>query len=221
MLAKASQHLLPDIQLIVASASLFALSATMGNSLAALISAITAFVLGVVIFSRIATRIAALPNMSWIEHLRKNFVNYSLVILVVYSPKLLFSFPASLVQERASYFVAREFVSILLATATVYFLPVVFLRQSRFIAIPVGLAFLRHHFRASLPIIATAASSSLITTLATPVFAALYNSQGSQIQIVLFALMLNLITNYLFFLAFSAATCALVPTIDRHSENGA
>ena len=221
MLGKASKHLQPDLPLIGIAALLSSLGGLVDTQSVMLTSVVTALLIEVVIFARIASRMRAIPPASWLTLLQENFVNYLLVTLVIFSPVLILNI---LVPLLGANFLTAGFSLLLvlsLPAVTIYVVPVIFLRRLSLLAIPIGLSFLRYHFRASLPIIAIALSATVLGTAGNAMAVIFFDPDESVILFRIVASVIGFITWYLSVLAFSAATYILISTNRGATQNGA
>jgi hypothetical protein len=108
-----------------------------------LVGLLMALLVGIVVYGRIVARAQGKGNPPNKEVLKDYWFNYIVVVVVLSVPVLLFNYLAKLASfSPESFVLAKEGVTALVQLATVYVLPIVFLKNENIIAILAGISYL-------------------------------------------------------------------------------
>ena len=188
-------------------------------SLAALI---IMFFITIVVYGRIVEKIRGDAAPAAAKLIRDNWFNYIVVAVVLASPVLLFKQIADLgIISPKSFILAKESLNAVVHMATIYVLPIVFIKKQHVVAIFSGIAYLSKTLKGSFPIILLVAVMFIFK--ATVVLSSIHilPPEASMLSLVPYTLVVNVIFTYLAFVVFAAAATFLIEHSVELSRNGA
>ncbi|MCZ6731891.1 MAG: hypothetical protein O7B27_04965 [Gammaproteobacteria bacterium] len=179
-------------------------------------------VLGIVVYGRIIARIEGESCLRSIDIVKENWLNYILVVVLLAAPVLLFSQVVKLFLISSQYFfLAKEGLAALINMATIYVLPIVFIKKQNVVAIFAGIAYFIQNLKRSLPIVGLVAFMYIINIAAAFGFISLMQPAGDILSIVPVMVVFNTFVTYLSFMIFAAASLVLTEKPVVSVENGA
>jgi len=188
-------------------------------SLAALI---VMFFIAIVVYGRLVAKIRGDAAPTAAKLIRDNWFNYIVVAVVLALPVLLFKQIADLgIISPKLFILAKESLNAVVYMATIYVLPIVFIKKQHIIAIFSGIAYLSKTLMRSFPIILLVAVMFIFK--ATVVLSSIHilPSQASMLSLVPYMLVINVIFTYLAFIVFAAAATFLIERSVELSRSGA
>ena len=187
-----------------------------------LVGLLISLLVGIIVYGRIVARVQGRRNPPSNEVLKDNWLNYLVVVVVLAVPVLLFNYLAKLAPFSPELFIlAKEGLNALVHMATIYVLPIVFIKSENLVAILAGIAYLVRNFTQSLAIILLVA---VIFSLKIAVSLSIIKSwsPGSDIFYLAPVMVLaNIVATYFVFLIFTAATVVLLQPKPGVVGNGA
>jgi hypothetical protein len=187
-----------------------------------LVGFLISLLVGIVVYGRIVARVQGRRNPPNNEVLKNNWRNYVVVVVALAVPVLLFNYLAKLASiSPESFILAKEGLNALVHMATIYVLPIVFIKNENLVAILAGIAYLFRNFTESLAIILLVAVMFLLNIAFS---LSLIKSLSSELDIISLApvmVLVNVVATYFVFLIFTAATVVLLQTKPGFAGNGA
>lgn len=176
------------------------------------------FVIQVVLYGRIASDVSRKPSRRWTVVLQSHWLNYLIFAAVTLVPMgLLLSLAKDLGQTTVQIVVFGELARFIGQLATLYMLPLVFLKQIHIQAILPGLVFLVGAWRYSVVPISLIVAAGVISGIRVLLMAGI----SFQSVPMLFAIMIvgSVLTAYLSLLAYATATQVLVAARGSHDSH--
>ncbi len=187
-----------------------------------LVGLLIALLVGIVVYGRIVARAQGKGNPPNKEVLKDYWFNYIVVVVVLSVPVLLFNYLAKLASfSPESFFLAKEGVNALVHLATVYVLPIVFLKNENIIAILAGISYLFRHFTESLSIVLLVLAMFSLNIVVSLSMVKAWALESNILSLASVMVLVNVVATYFVFLIFAAATVVLLKPKSEVAGNGA
>ena len=172
---------------------------------------VISFLVGIIVYGRIVARVRGVEHPPGKVIIRENLFNYLLVVILLALPVLLFSQLAKMAAvSPKSYILAKDGVNALIHIATIYALPIVFIKRQNIIAIFAGISYFFQNLKSSLGIIALVVVMFALNAAIMFWSIIVFSPQASMLGFVPLMLLVNVIFAYLDFMIFAAATTVLI-----------
>lgn len=156
--------------------------------------------LDITIFGRISASISSYPTQNFMGIIQTNLLNYVVVVLLLATPIFILRIIAKSEIGGLTYYFIEQIARMVIAIATIYVIPIVFLKKNSFISIPAGIIYLSSSLQASVLIIFIVVSEFILGTLC--IFLA---TSLEPILAIPLIILIRMGISYLLFLAFAGA----------------
>jgi hypothetical protein len=162
----------------------------------------------VIIFSKFISKINNTPNEGPKAALKYNLFNFLIVTIVLSGLIILVAILVNTIPLDTQYLININIgIKALVVLVTAYVFPIVLIKRANLIAIPTGIVFFTNNIRNSYVIIILAVSLFLIEFIA--IFL-IFNSLIDMSLLLYFSVVVNILTTYVLFLIFVAASILLL-----------
>ena len=187
-----------------------------------LVGLLISLLVGIVVYGRIVARAQGRRNPPNNEVLKDNWLNYIVVVVVLALPVLLFNYLAKLAPfSIESFILAKEGLNALVHMATIYVLPIVFIKNENLVAILAGVAYLFRNFTESLTIILLVAVMFSLNIAVTLSITKAWSPEVDMLSLAPVMVLVNIVATYFVFLIFAAATVVLLQSKREVAGSGA
>jgi hypothetical protein len=177
---------------------------------------------GIIVYGRIVARVKGGRNPPSNTILKDYWLNYVVVVVVLALPALLFGQLAKLVSfSLESFILAKEGLNALVHMATIYVLPIVFIKNQNLVAILAGIAYLLQNIKGSLAILVLVAIMFAFNMVVMLGLIKVWSPEEGILSLVPFMVVVNVVFTYLAFMVFAAATVMLIKPRSELAGNGA
>jgi len=205
-LSHAARIVNANIALVVLIGLLTSVNSSQVGVYGLLASIAALFILRLVAYGNVAELASGQPSSGAIVHIKRNWLNYLIVVVLLGLPVLLFKQLSGKFHFSYNVLLAGNAVlPVLIEIVTLYVLPVVFLKRMGPFSILAGISFLFSHYRQSaLPLLLL---FGMLVAKATITYAAVQEPIGTGFMAV--AVAYNVVIAYLGFIVFAAAASIL------------
>lgn len=187
-----------------------------------LVGLLISLLVGIVVYGRIVARAQGRRNPPNNEVLKDNWLNYIVVVVVLALPVLLINYLAKLAPfSIESFILAKEGLNALVHMATIYVLPIVFIKNENLVAILAGVAYLFRNFTESLTIILLVAVMFSLNIAVTLSITKAWSPEVDMLSLAPVMVLVNIVATYFVFLIFAAATVVLLQSKREVAGSGA